>query len=91
MIYKLEFDGKVTTELEKLVQAIEKGVNGFGIHAQTPETGASTVTGSSGSSCAPGQTCTDSVKIGHDAVILAAAIAGGAVAGYIAGKMAARS
>ena len=91
MSYKIGFDGVVTAELDRLLQSIEKRVNGFGIHAQTSDTGASMVaSGSTTPTCAPGHTCPDSVKIGHDAVVVTIAIVGGAVAGYIAGKLAAR-
>jgi hypothetical protein len=89
--YKIGFDGAVTAELDKLLQSIEKGMNRFGIHAQASDTGASMVTsGSTTPPCPPGHECPDSVKIGHDVVVVAIAIVGGAAAGYIAGKLAAR-
>jgi hypothetical protein len=46
--------------------------------------------GSTTPTCPPGHTCSDSVKTGHDGVVVAIAIVGGAVAGYIAGKLAAQ-
>jgi hypothetical protein len=89
--YKIGFDGVVTAELDRLLQSIEKRVNGLGIHAQATETGASVVTsGSTPPPCPPGHTCSDSVKTGHDGIVVAIAIVGGAVAGYIAGKLAAQ-
>jgi hypothetical protein len=89
--YKIGFDGVVTAELDNLLQSIEQRVNGFGIRAQTSDTGASVVaSGSTTPYCPPGQTCSDSVKTGHDLLVIVIAIVGGAVAGYIAGKLAAR-
>jgi hypothetical protein len=90
--YKIGFDGPVTAELEKLLRSIEKGVNGFGIHGQTSDTAGASVTasGSTTPPCPAGQPCSDSVKGGHDVVVLAIAIVGGAAAGYVAGKLAAR-
>jgi hypothetical protein len=91
MSYRIGFDGVITADLDRLLQTIEKGVNGFGIHAQTSDTGASMVaSGSTPPPCPPGHTCSDSVKTGHDAVVVVIAIVGGAVAGYIAGKLAAQ-
>ena len=92
MSYKIGFDGAVTAELDKLLQSIEKGVNGFGIHAQTSETGGASLvaSGSTTPPCTAGQPCSDSVKGGHDVVVVTIAIVGGAVAGYVAGKLAAR-
>jgi len=97
--YKLGFDGDVAVELEKLVLSVERGLNGFGLHAQTSDTGASTATGSTEPPCFPGPTCPDSVKTGHDLLValvvkvavvtVALAISGGALAGYLAGKVAA--
>ncbi len=91
MSYRIGFDGVITAELDKLLQTIEKGVNGFGIHAQTPDTGASMVaSGSTTAPCPPGKICPDSVKPGHDWVVVVLAIVGGAVAGYVAGKLGAK-
>jgi len=89
--YKIGFHGDVTAELEQLLKSIEKGVNGFGLHAQAADTGASTASGSTQAPCYPGEPCQGGVKIGHDLIVVAVAIAGGALAGYIAGKMAAQS
>jgi len=87
MSYKIGFDGVVTAELDRLLQSIEKRVNGLGIYAQTSDTGASMVaSGSTSPPCPIGQKCSDSVKGGHDGVVIAIAIVGGAIAGYIAGK-----
>jgi hypothetical protein len=89
--YKIGFEGVVTAELDNLLRSIEQRVNGFGIRAQTSDTGASMVaSGSTTPYCPPGHTCSDSVKIGHDVVVVAIAIVGGAAAGYIAGKLAAK-
>jgi len=91
--YKIGFDGVVVTaELDNLLQSIEQRVNGFGIRAQTSDTGASVVASGSTTTpyCPPGHTCSDSVKTGHDLVVIIIAIVGGAAAGYIAGKLAAR-
>lgn len=90
MGYKLGFNGDVTAELERLLQSIEKGLNGYGIHADASVTAASTVTGPPEPPCPPGQTCTDGAKIGHDAIVVAVAVVGGGLAGYIAGKLAAQ-
>ena len=91
MSYKIGFDGVVTADLDRLLQSVEKRVNGFGIHAQNSETGATMVaSGSSTQPCPSGHTCSDSVKGGHDGVVIALAIVGGAVAGYVAGKKAAQ-
>jgi hypothetical protein len=89
--YKIGFDGVVTAELEKLLQSVEKQVNGFGIHAQATDTGASTVaSGSTTPYCPPGQTCSDSEKGGHYIVVALIAVVVGAAAGYVAGKKAAK-
>jgi hypothetical protein len=89
--YKIGFDGVVTAELEKLLQSVEKQVNGFGIHAQASDVGASTVaSGSTAPPCPSGQTCTDSEKGGHYIVVIVIAIVAGAAAGYVAGKRAAK-
>jgi hypothetical protein len=93
MSYKIGFDGIATAELDRLLQSIEKRVNGSGIHAQTStsDTGASMATsGSTTPDCPPGKICPDSVKGGHDAVVIVIAIVGGAVAGYAAGKLGAK-
>ncbi len=34
MNYKIGFEGVLTTEVGKLLQSIDRGVNGFGMHAQ---------------------------------------------------------
>jgi len=90
--YKIGFDGAVTAELEKLLRSIENGVNGFAMHAQTLDTGASVAaSGTTTPPCPAGQPCSDSVKGGHDIVVVVViAIVAGAVAGYVAGKLAAR-
>lgn len=91
MGYKMGFDGAVTAELEKLLRSIEHGVNGFAMHAQTSDTGASVAaSGTTTPPCPAGQPCSDSVKGGHDIVVVVIAIVAGAVAGYVAGKLAAR-
>jgi hypothetical protein len=89
--YKIGFDGVVTAELDNLLQSVEQRVNGFGIRAQTSDTGASMVaSGSTTPYCPPGQTCSDSVKGGHDLLVIVIAIVGGAAAGYVAGKLGAK-
>jgi hypothetical protein len=89
--YEIGFDGVVTAELEKLLRSVEKQVNGFGIHAQASDVGASTVaSGSTPPSCPDGQACTDSEKGGHYIVVVVIAIVAGAAAGYVAGKKGAK-
>jgi hypothetical protein len=89
--YKIGFDGVVTAELEKLLQSVEKQVNGFGIHAQASDLGASTVaSGSAPSPCSNGHPCPDSPKGGHYIVVALIAVVVGAAAGYMAGKKAAQ-
>jgi hypothetical protein len=89
--YRIGFDGVVTAELGRLLQSVEKRVNGFGVYAQTSDMGASTVaSGSTSPPCPSGKTCTDSVKGGQDIVVLGIAIVAGAVAGYVAGRKAAK-
>ena len=93
MSYKIGFDGVVTGELDKLLQSVEKNVNGLGMHVQTSDVGAASMvaSGSTSSPCPPGQFCPDSVKGGHHIVVVVViAIVVGAVAGYVAGKMAAK-
>jgi hypothetical protein len=97
MSYKIGFDGVVTADLDRLLQSVEKGVNGFGLHVQGTDMEASAVaSGSTTQPCPSGHTCSDSVKgghdfrTGHDAVVIVIAIVGGAVAGYVAGKKAAQ-
>lgn len=81
--YKIGLDGVVNVELGRLLHSIEARVNGFGIHAQTADTTASTI--------ASGSKAPDSVKGGHDFVIVVVvAIVAGAVAGFVAGKCAAK-
>jgi len=89
--YKIGFHGDVTAELEQLLKSIEKGVNGFGIHALASDTGASTASGVTEPPCYPGEPCSNGVKAGHDFIVVAVAIIAGAVAGYIGGKIAAQS
>jgi hypothetical protein len=90
--YKIGFDGVVTTQLDKLLQSIENRVNGFGIHAQASDVGASTVASvSTPPPCPAGQTCSDSEKGGHNIVVVVViAIVAGAAAGYVAGKKGAK-
>jgi hypothetical protein len=89
--YKIGFDGVVTAELEKLLQSVEKQVNGFGIHAQASDVGASTVaSGSTPAPCLNGHPCPDSPKGGHYIVVVVIAIVAGAAAGHVAGKRAAK-
>jgi hypothetical protein len=90
--YKIGFDGVITAELGRLLQSIEKRVNGFGVYAQTSDVGASTVaSGSTPPPCPSGQRCSDSAKGGHDFIVLViVAIVAGAVAGFVAGKLGAR-
>jgi hypothetical protein len=92
MSYKIGFDGVVTAELDKLLQSVEKNVNGLGMHAQTSDVGAASMvaSGSTSSPCPPGQACTDSVKGGHLIVVAVIAIVAGAAAGYVAGKRGAK-
>ena len=91
MSYKIGFDGVVTAELEKLLQSVEKQVNGFGIHAQASDIGASTVaSGSAPAPCSNGHPCSDSEKGGHYIVVALIAVVVGAAAGYVAGKKAAK-
>ena len=87
--YKIGFDGLLTGEMGKLLQSIERGVNGFGMHAQTSgDTGAPTVAQGSTTPCPSGQICSDSVKGGHDLVVVViVAIVAGAAAGFVAGKL----
>jgi hypothetical protein len=91
--YQIGFDGVVTPELDKILQSIENRVNGFGIHAQASDMGASTVaSGSTPPPCPAGRPCSDSVKGGHNVVVLVViiAIVAGAAAGYVAGRKAAK-
>jgi hypothetical protein len=89
--YKIGFDGVVTAELEKLLQSVENRANGLGMHVQASDVGASTVaSGSTTPSCPSGQECSDSAKGGQDIVVLGIAIVAGAVAGYVAGRKAAK-
>ena len=96
MSYKIGFDGIVTAELEKLLQSVEKqvngfGINGFGLHAEASDMGASTVaSGSTPPPCSAGHPCSDSPKGGHYIIVAAIAVVAGAVAGYVAGKKAAQ-
>ena len=89
MNYQIGFEGVLTADVGKLLQSIERGVNGFGMHAQTSgDTGASTVANGSTTPCPSGQVCSDSVKGGHDlVVVIVVAIVAGAAAGYVAGKL----
>jgi hypothetical protein len=89
--YKIGFDGVVTAELGKLLKSVENRANGLGIQVQASDMGASTVaSGSTTHPCPSGQKCSDSVKGGQDIVVLGIAIVAGAVAGYIAGRKAAK-
>jgi len=97
MSYKIGFDGVVTAELDRLLQSVEKGVNGFGLRIQGTDKEASAVSsGSTVPPCPSGYTCSYSVKgghdyrSGHDVVVIVIAIVVGAVAGYVAGKLAAQ-
>jgi hypothetical protein len=84
MSYKLGFDGVVTAELDKLLQSVEKNVNGLGMHVQTSDVGAASMVASGATTTA------DSVKGPHDIVVVVIAIVAGAAAGYVAGKKAAK-
>jgi hypothetical protein len=90
--YSIGFDGVVTAGLEELLRSVENRVNGFGIHAQTSDTGASlAASGHTTPPCPTGQPCSDSVKGPHLlAIVVVVAIVAGAAAGYVAGKRAAR-
>jgi hypothetical protein len=89
--YKIGFDGVVTAELEKLLQSLEKGVNGFGVHAQAADTGSLIASGSTPPPCSKGEPCPSSEKGGQDVVVVVViAIVAGAAAGYMAGKLAAK-
>ena len=91
MSYKIGFDGVLTVELDKLLQSIENRVNGWGMHVQASDMGASTIaSGSTNPPCPVGQICSDSVKGGHYFVVAVIAIVAGAIAGYIAGQKGAK-
>jgi hypothetical protein len=87
--YKIGFDGQMSAELDKLLRSVERGVNGFTMHAQVSDPSAASVpSGSTG--CPAGQVCDGGVKGGHDlVVVVVVAAVVGAVAGYVAGKVAA--
>jgi hypothetical protein len=86
--YKIGFDGVVTAELDKLLQSIERQVNGFGMHAQTSDGGMSMAeSGSTTVPCPPGHICPGSVKYGHDWVVIGAAVGAAVVAGAVAGAV----
>lgn len=84
MSYKLGFDGVITAELDKLLQSVEKNVNGLGMHVQASDVGAASMVASAST------TTPDSVKGPHDIVVVGIAIVAGAAAGYVAGKKAAK-
>ncbi len=92
MSYKIGFDGVVTAELDKMLQSIEKQVNGFGMHAQTSDTAATAApSGSTTSPCTVDKPCPDSVKGPHPyIVVVVIAIVVGTAAGHMAGKRAAK-
>jgi hypothetical protein len=92
MSYRIGFDGVVTAELDKLLQSVEKNVNGLGMQVQTSDVGASmAASGSTSSPCPAGKVCPDSPKGGHHIVVVVViAVVVGAVAGYVAGKRGAK-
>jgi hypothetical protein len=89
--YKIGFDGVVTAELEKLLQSLEKGVNGMGTHAQASDTGSLIASRSTALSSSNRMSSPCGEKGGQDIVIVVViAIVAGAAAGYVAGKLAAK-
>jgi hypothetical protein len=93
MNYAIGFDGVLSPQMGRLLQSIERGVNGLGMYAQTSgDTGASAVAHGSMGPCPSGEICSHSVKGGHDfVVVVVVAIVAGAAAGFVAGRMGARS
>ena len=91
MSYKIGFDGVVSAELKRLLQSVENRVNGFGMHAQATDVATTVASGSPPPPCMEGQPCPGGIKYGHDAVVIGLAIVGGAVAGFAAGKLGAKS
>jgi hypothetical protein len=96
MSYKIGFDGAVSVELKRLLQSVENRVNGLSMHAQASDVGATTV--ASGTPTQPStddKPCPDGVKIGHlcvhFGVVVIIAIVGGAAAGYLGGRLGAKS
>ncbi len=92
MSYRIGFDGVVTADLDRLLQSVEKSVNGLGMRVQTSDVGAASMvaSGSTTPSCPKGQVCADSEKGGHLIVVVVIAIVAGAAAGYVAGKKGAK-
>jgi hypothetical protein len=89
MGYQINFDGAVTAELGQLLHVVQRQLNGYGIHAQTPTDTASTVQAASTvENCDLTKTCPETHP-GHGPLVVIVAIvalAVGVVIGYFLGK-----